>query len=107
MPRKNTTEIDIGPECAEAYERLSEFAEDLAASLTGDPIAAHTPRSRALKMGMLLFLTRADKRDLHAAFFGERSFAQFGRKPTPDDMDTDPIFAPLLGGTFGEGYARA
>ncbi len=108
MPRRKTTEteIEIGPECADAYQRLVEFANELSADLTGDPMAFDTPRSAALAMGMILFLIRADPRDLHAAFFGEKSFAQFNWKPMPPDVRVDPLFAPLLGGTLGEGYAR-
>lgn len=105
--KKPAGDIEIGPECAEAYQRLVAFAHDLAAMLTGDPRPADTPRSRALAMGMLLFLIRADPNDIHAAFYGEKSFGQFAYEPTPDGYAMDPVFAPLLGGTFGKEYARA
>ncbi len=103
--KKPTDDIDIGPECAEAYERLVDFAHDLAGMLTGDPGFAQTPRSQALAMGMMLFLLRADPKDIHAAFYGEKSLGRF-YKPTPDDYTMDPIFAPLLGGGYGKGYVR-
>jgi hypothetical protein len=92
--KKPADDIEIGPECAEAYERLVEFAHDLAAMLTGDPTAANTPRSHALAMGMILFLIRADPQDIHAVFYGEKSFGQFNWKPTPDDYTMDPHLRP-------------
>ena len=86
MTRKKEPEIDISPECEEAYERLVEQAESLAAMLLGEPFSRHTGlaykvRSQALAMGMICFMLRADPNDIKAAFFAEKSLGQFARKP--------------------------
>jgi hypothetical protein len=101
MTRKKTAEIELSPECAEAYERLVDLASRLAAMLTGDPACpdtgiADSARSHALAMGMVYFLLRCDPRDIEAVFSGEGSLAQFDWKPYPAGFTMEPLFARLL-----------
>ncbi len=106
MTRKKEPEIDISPECEEAYERLVEQAEELAAMLLGEPFSretglAYRVRSQALAMGMICFMLRADRDDLQAVFFAERSLGQFAgkpRKPLPADGAHEGPLAKFLGG---------
>src|SRR5689334_789428 len=92
MARKKHDEIDISPECDEAFERVVELADRLAVTLTGDPCdplsgAPYTGRATAMSLGMIYFLLRIGPDDLHALFFAERSMSQF--KFNPDIPDTD------------------
>jgi hypothetical protein len=88
MARSKKPEIEFSPECGKAYARLVALAHQLAAMLSGDPLAADTgladtPRSQALAMGMVHFLLRADPEDIRAAFFAEKSLNQLEFRPFP------------------------
>ncbi len=103
MTRKKPAEIDISPECEEAYERLVTLADHLSAMLTGDPASpetgiAYSARSHALATGMIYFLLRCDPSDIQTVFFGEGSLAQFNYKPYPAGFTMEPLFANALGG---------
>lgn len=101
MTRKKPAEIDISPECEEAYERLVTLADHLSAMLTGDPASpdtgiAYSARSHALAAGMIYFLLRCDPSNIQALFFAKRSLAQFDYTPYPDGFTMDPLFARAL-----------
>ena len=101
MTRKKDTEIEFSTECGEAFDRLVALADQLAAMLTGDPLSdgagrAATRRAKALAMGMVYFLLRADPRDLHATFFAKGSFAQCAFKPFPVGYTKEEPLAALL-----------
>ena len=117
MTRRKDAEIDISPECAEAYERLIVQAEGLAAMLLGEPVSPDTglaerTRSQVLAMAMLCFMLRADPKDIQAVFFAERSLGQFQRKPRKPlvvDPTKEGPLAKYLGGwrpEFPDGEAE-
>ena len=95
MPRIRKPDIEFSEESMEAYDRLVGLAHDLSSMLTGDPLSpetgeCQTSRSRAMTMGMVYFLLRANPDDLYATFFSEKSMNQITRSPTP------AIVPPLL-----------
>jgi hypothetical protein len=108
MTRKKEPEIEISPECEEAYDRLVVQAEGLAAMLFGEPVSPDTglacnAHSQALAMGMICFMLRADPNDIEAALFAERSLGQFARKPfEPPPAGQEGPLAKYLGGWRAE-----
>ena len=108
MTRKKEPEIEISPECEEAYDRLVVQAEGLAAMLLGEPVSPDTglacnARSQVLAMAMICFMLRADPNDIKTAFFAEKSLGQFSRKPfRPLPAGQEGPLAKYLGGWKAE-----
>ena len=97
MARQKQTLPEFSPETAAALDRVTGFAQRLAAQMlgkelsgTGQPLDPHT---MAVAMGMMLFLLRIGPDDLHALFFAEGSLGKGQFKPWSPDFKMKPLFA--------------